>query len=216
VVTLFAAPIAALGLGWYLFSNPGQRFRPLAWMYLVPLALLVIAQGRAYYLAPAYPPLHAAGALVLDRALDRLRARRRLIVGLVWAALAFDATLAAAFTLPIAAPGSRWFWRALKVNGDMHEEIGWPELVQTVAQVRDRLPPEQRAGLAILASNYGEAGAVNLYGPAYGLPTVISGVNSFYARGYGHPPPQHEIVLGLPPKFLKEKFGPCPVVAKVW
>ena len=215
-LTLFAAPIAALGLGWYLFTQPGARFRPAAAIFLVPLALLVIAQGRAYYLAPAYPPLYAAGALVLDRALDRLRARRRVVIGLVWAALAFDAALAAAFTLPIAAPGSPWFWQALKVNGDMHEEIGWPELVQSVAQVRDRLPAADRASLGVLASNYGEAGALSLYGPAYGLPTVISGVNSFYARGFGNPPPRHEIVLGLPAKFLQENFGACTVVAKVW
>lgn len=220
-VTLFAAPIAALGLGWYLISNPGQRFRPLAWMYLVPLALLVIARGRAYYLAPAYPPLYAAGALVLARGFDRARDRlarsvRVLLHVLLWSALAFDAALAAAFTLPFAAPGSPWFWKALKVNGDMHEEIGWPELVESVAQVRDRLPAADRASLGVLASNYGEAGALSLYGPAYGLPTVISGVNSFYARGFGNPPPRHEIVLGLPAKFLQENFGACTVVARVW
>jgi hypothetical protein len=72
---------------------------------------------------------------------------------------------------------------ANKINGDFREEIGWPELVQTVAGVRDSLPPEDRAHLGILGTNYGEAGAVNLYGPQYGLPRAISGVNSFWYRG---------------------------------
>jgi hypothetical protein len=42
----------------------------------------------------------------------------------------------------------------------------------------------------------GKLGAVNLYGPAYGLPTAISGMNSNWERGYGDPPPQTVIVLG--------------------
>jgi len=220
-VTLLGAPIAALGLWWYGFSSAGERYRPLVWAYLVPLVLLVIARGRAYYLAPAYPMLYAAGALVLERGLDALHRRHRrpgkiALHAVLWTALVFDAAVAAAFTLPFAAPGTPWFWHALQVNGDMHEEIGWPELVDTVAQVRDQLPPAERNGLGLLASNYGEAGALDLYGPAHGLPPVISGINSFWARGYGDPAPRREIVVGLPAPFLQRNFGPCRVAARVW
>jgi hypothetical protein len=56
--------------------------------------------------------------------------------------------------------------------------------------------------LAILGTNYGEAGAINLYGPQYGLPQAISGVNSFWVRGYGDPEPQTVIVIGLSQQFL--------------
>jgi len=85
----------------------------------------------------------------------------------------------------------------LKLSEDFPEEIGWPELVETVAKIRDSLPQEDRARLGIPGTNYGEAGAINLYGPRYGLPSAISGVNSFWERGYGNPPPETRIVIGL-------------------
>src|SRR3546814_17285482 len=71
----------------------------------------------------------------------------------------------------------------------------WPELVAQVAAVHHALPEVERARTAIYANNYGEAGAINRYGPAYGLPTAISGINSYWARGYGDVPPPTVIVL---------------------
>jgi hypothetical protein len=86
--------------------------------------------------------------------------------------------------------------------------------VQTVAQIRDSLPPEDRSHLGILAGNYGEAGAINLYGPALGLPPAISGVNSFWQRGYGNPPPQTLIVIGLSKGFLERNFVSCQLAGR--
>jgi hypothetical protein len=94
-----------------------------------------------------------------------------------------DIAFAAAFALPLAPINSAWFKMAKEFNGDFQcEEIGWPELVETVAHIRDSLPRQDRVHLGILATNYGEAGAVNLYGTQYGLPRAISGVNSFSER----------------------------------
>jgi len=105
---------------------------------------------------------------------------------------------------------------AIEVNGDFREEIGWPELVETVAHIRDSLSAEDRAHLGILTSNYGEAGAVNLYGPQYGLPRAISGVNSFWEQGYGNPPPQVVIVLGMSRESVEKKFAACQLSAQSW
>ena len=103
-------------------------------------------------------------------------------------------------------------WKfAAKNNGDLLEEVGWPELVQSIAQIRDSLPAEDRSHLGILAANYGEAGAINLYGPALGLPPAISGVNSFWAHGYGSPPPQTLIVVGFSQGFLQRNFASCQI-----
>ena len=61
------------------------------------------------------------------------------------------------------------------------EEVGWPELVRTVADIRNTVPLEERSRLGILAGNYGEAGAINVYSPAYNLPRAIMGrVMLFY------------------------------------
>ena len=79
----------------------------------------------------------------------------------------------------------------------------------TVAHIRDALPAAQQPRTGILAANYGEAGAINLYGPAHNLPAAISGINSFYQRGYPDPPPETLIVLGFSRAFLAGTFDNC-------
>jgi len=216
-LTLLAFPVCIAGLCFYLFSAAGKPYRTLGWMYVIPLLLFVVGKGRAYYLAPAYPMLYAAGAVVAERWIVSLRRPWPGVLRTsIWIALAADTAIFAAFFLPLAPINSSWFKVAVKINGDFREEIGWPELVATVARVRDGLPPEDRARAGILATNYGEAGAVNLYGPHYGLPKAISGVNSFWYRGYGDPPPQTVIVLGLPRQFVDKKFTSCELAAHTW
>jgi hypothetical protein len=136
--------------------------------------------------------------------------------GVVWAALMADVLIAAAVGLPIAPVNSTWWKLAAKVNIVFPEEIGWPEFVETVAQVRDRLPAEERARAGILAGNYGELGALNLYGEKYGLPRAISGVNSSWERGYGDPAPETLIVVGYSREFLEKHFASCEVAGRVW
>src|SRR5690554_4863360 len=95
------------------------------------------------------------------------------------------------------------------VHDNFREQIGWPELVETVAEIHHDLPPEERMQTGILAGNYGEAGAINLYGPAYGLPKAISGINSHWLRGYGDPAPRQVIVMGYSQEGAEEYFESC-------
>jgi hypothetical protein len=111
---------------------------------------------------------------------------------------------------------SGWGRIAMRINGDYRDEIGWPELMQTLAQIRNSLPEAERARSGILAANYGEAGAVNLLGSQYGLAPVISGGNSFWALGYGDPPPETVIVVGFTRGFVEHNFASCQLVAKIW
>jgi Dolichyl-phosphate-mannose-protein mannosyltransferase len=214
-LTLFGFPLWLAGLYFYLFSAAGRRFRALVWMYIVPLLLFVMAKGRGYYLSAAYPMLYAAGALLVEQWLASRR-RPSIARAFVWTALVADMVVTAAIMLPIEPVNSTWWNLAVKLNEDFREEIGWPELVETVAKIRDSLPPEDRAHLAILGTNYGEAGALNLYGPAYGLPPAISGINSFWQHGYGDPPPETLIVIGLSRQYLESKFAACDLVAHTW
>ena len=85
---------------------------------------------------------------------------------------------------------------ASDINGELKEMVGWPDLVESVANIYAGLPAEERPQTGILTGNYGEAGAINLYGPAYGLPPAISAINSYWLRGYGDPPPETLLLVG--------------------
>ena len=120
-------------------------------------------------------------------------------------------------TLPIAPIQSAW-WRFADATANYQSfsmEIGWPELVATVARVRDSLPVEDRSEVGVLAADEGEAGAVNLYGRAYGLPDAISGMNSNWLRGYGTPPPQIVIAVGFKREEVEKIFAVCEAAAQL-
>jgi len=200
-------PLWIGGLYYYFFSEDGRRYRPIGWMFVISLVVFFVAQARDYYMAPAYPMLLAAGAVAIS-------SRSRLARGLIWAGLAIGGALGI-LLLPIAPVNSfRWNTVTSKID-DLREEIGWPELVDNVAAIRDSLPAGERAGTGILTGNYGEAGAIDLYGPAHGLPAAISGINSYWLRGYGDPPPRTLIVLGLPREALERDFESCELAGQI-
>ena len=205
-VNLFAAPLWIGGLI-ALLRNP--RYRMLAWMYLIPLALLFFAKGRHYYLAAAYPMLLAMGSVTGERWIDSLpRWGRRTVEAVFFTGLAACAAFVFAVILPLQSTGPlRDF--ALKNNGDLREEIGWPELVNTVAAIRDSLSANQQSNVGIVVGNYGEQGAIEMLGPAYHLPLPISLTNSAWLRGYPAPPPTTLIVVGVSREDVDKIFTGC-------
>ena len=201
---IVTVPLWLAGLYYFFVAPSGKRYRLIGWMYAIPLALFWIAQGRDYYLAPAYPMLLAGGAAWAERWVETLPAGRAdAIRRTTWWTLGSAMVVTAALLLPLASPNSAWWKVADNLQGNFNEEFGWPEMTDAVARVRDSLPAEDRARLGVLAGDAGEAGALNLYGPAYGLPTAISGSNSHWLRGYGDPPPQTLIAVG----FLREDIA---------
>jgi len=167
-------------------------------------------------LAPAYPVLYAGGAVFGAQLIARFRPAWKIsLQRLAWVLVLVTITFFAAYFVPLAAVNSPWARRAFQVNEDFREEIGWPELVQTVVRIRDSLGSSDRSRIAVLAGNYGEAGAINLYGPDYGLPAAISGTNSFWARGYGNPPPETVILIGFSREFGERLFESCDLAGHV-
>ena len=214
-MNVVTTPIWGAGL-WYLFATlAGKRYRMLGWMYAIPLAVFFLAKGRDYYMAPAYPMLLAAGAVWGKGWLNTLSPRAAVAVRRTsWQTLAIAGVITAALTIPIAPVNSAWWHVADGSNGNFNMEIGWPELADTVAGIRASLPTEDRASLGILTGDDGETGAMNLYGPPLGLPRPISGMNSSWARGYGDPPPQTVITLGMRRDFLDQNFETCQLAGR--
>jgi hypothetical protein len=215
-LTLFTFPLAMLGLLFYFASKTGRHFRAVGFLYMVPLITFLVGKGRGYYLAPAYPALYAGGAVFGAELIVRLRSVwRNSLQLLAWASVVTTIFFAVAYFVPVAPVDSAWARRAFNVNDDFREEIGWPELVEKLAEIRDSLGPVDRSRLGILAGNYGEAGAVNLYGKDYGLPEAICGTNSFWVRGYGDRPPETLIVMGFSQEFGQRYFESCQLVGHV-
>jgi len=246
-LTLLVFPLVLAGLWFYFAAEEGEPWRAIGWMYVAPLALLLIMRGRDYYLAPAYPMLYAAGAVWVERqwrvaSMNKTRdpgSRNepveededgetveqwdsRTVKAASWmrrwlpAVLVVDAVVAGCVALPIMPVNSQWWKWAAKVDTVLPEEIGWPELAEEVAKIRGGLPEGERGRMGVLAANYGEVGALNLYGEKYGLPRAISGVNSSWERGYGNPAPETVIAVGFKREFLQENFASCELAGHTW
>ena len=205
-VNSFAVPLCIAGLIAFFRSS---RYRMLAWMYAVPVALFWINKGRFYYIAEAYPALIAMGAVVAARWLtERSSYVRYGVEAAFFAGLVFCGGYFFAGWVPLASSGPlRDF--ALSKSSDLREEFGWDELVKTVAGIRDSLPADQSSNVGILVGNYGEAGAIENLGHAYHLPPPISLTNTFYLRTYPEQQPTTVIVLGWPQKWLDAEFTSC-------
>jgi 4-amino-4-deoxy-L-arabinose transferase-like glycosyltransferase len=208
--------LVVAGLYYFFFAPAGQRYRMMGWMYVVPFILLLLIQGKGYYLAATYPLLAAGGAVWWEGRLLRITSQRwaRAWRWATWSVLSAFAALIAATELPVAPLGSAWWDVISKSNVELKSEVGWPELVQSVAKVYHSLPESEKAHTAILAASSGEIGSIDLYGPSYGLPRVISGFDSYWQYGYGDPPPQTVIVLGFSSDLLAY-FQDCTFVASI-
>jgi hypothetical protein len=214
-INLVTVPLAILGLWFYLIREEGRRYRFLGWMFIVTFALFYFAQARFYYTAPLYPVLIAAGSVLWGKWIDGLRpAWSKFVQGIEWLGLFAGGIAFALLVVPVAPIGSRVWNVTSKLHDQFREEVGWEDLAQTVANVLDSLPPGERAQTGILTGNYGEAGALNLYGPPLGLPHAMSGTNSFWYRGYDQRQPQTVILVGFDLDEGNELFRSCSASAK--
>jgi hypothetical protein len=214
-VNVATVPLTLLGLWFYLVRDEGRRYRLLGWAFVITFVLFYFARARFYYTAPLYPMLIAAGSVLFGNWLKQLRPGwSRLMQGLQWIALVLGGLAFIMLVVPVAPIGSKVWNITSKVHDQFREEVGWDDLAQTVARVYNALPTEQRAGAGILTGNYGEAGALNLYGPALGLPHAMSGTNSFWYRGYDPREPQTVILVGFDLDDGNELFESCAVSAK--
>jgi len=203
-INFLTLPIVLAGLYFY-FSSQGQRYRVLGWIFVSALILFLVMKGRFYYLAPAYPMLMAAGAVVTEQ---HFKYKRALVVALVIAGL-----LMVVPSRPVVPVDSDLWKDVVELNDSFPEMIGWEELVETVAGVRAALPPGEK--VAIFAANYGEAGAINLYGERYDLPEAISPVNTHRYWSEGRVDADVYIVLGISQSGAENWFNEVAPAARI-
>nr|WP_296069287.1 glycosyltransferase family 39 protein [uncultured Actinoplanes sp.] len=189
---LFFVPIWIAGIV-ALLRDPALRpARSLAVAYPILLVLVLVTAGQPYYPMGLVTGLFAIGAV---RA-SRWRVR--------WPLVAVNAAVSALFALPLL-PVDR-LGPIAEINSTVADQIGWREYVREIAGVYATLTPPERQRAVLFTSNYGEAGALDRYGPALGLPAAYSGHNELHHYG---PPPESRtvavVVSGTPPAA----FGSC-------
>jgi hypothetical protein len=213
-----ALPVWVTGLGYLLFARAARPFRAVGWIYPVVLgAMMAAGDAKPYYLVASYAPLFAAGGVAIERyRAAGARVVRALVVCLVVIGGAVAAPLAKP-VLPLEtfvryagalgispSTGERHaMGRLPQMYADMQ---GWPELAGTVAGVYRTLPAADRAQACVFAQNYGQAGAIDLFGPPLGLPKSISGHNSYYLWGPRDCTGDVLIVIGDNRRRLEELF----------
>jgi hypothetical protein len=211
LVLPLTAPIWIRGLIAFLFFKRLKPYRALGWCYLVCFTVFFLLHGKNYYLTPVYPMLMAAGAVIIEAAIDGrksdvpesapLKTRPRRLTWLkatIVILLLASAALPAPLVVPIFSPDH--FLAYLKylpikppVMEHGHEraplpqwyadQFGWQEIVDETAKAYNKLSPEERPGCAIFGQDYGQAGAIDFLGRRYGLPPALSGHQTYWLWG---------------------------------
>ncbi len=216
-------PLWLAGLGYYLFSKEGKNYRPLGIAYGVLFVVFMLTQAKDYFLAPAYPMLFAAGALVMERFSSQPRwnwlkpsyVSFVIIGGILTAPLALPVLPVETYIRLFGSSAQLKTERLQTGQLPQHfaDRFGWRNLAVTVAQVYKSLSPADQAKACIFGSNYGETGAINFFGRAYGLPQAISGHNQYYLWGPGNCTGDLVITVGVPQQDVESGFNTVTVAA---
>jgi hypothetical protein len=211
-------PLWLSGLLWLFGSRDGRRYRIIGIIYLVTLAEFIVLHGKSYYLAPAYPMLFAAGGVAVERI---FAARLKWIKPALLVAIIAMGALCAPLVLPILPPDKLVaYMRAIHMEPPRTEtsqtealpqifadQFGWEQMVGSVAHVYHHLRPEEEKRAAIFCQNYGEAGAIDLFGPKLGLPPAISGHQNYFFWGPRDWTGEVILVLDTNDEDERELFG---------
>ena len=217
-----ALPIWLAGLWFYFFTERGKPFRTLGWAWLFTALVILAMSPRIYYLFPAFPILFAGGSVMCERWRWLKFAYPTLLI--------VTAAVLAPLVIPVLPPETYIrYAKALHLEQPAIEthklgplpqlfadQFGWDEMAATVARVYNSLPSDVRGKTAIFGQNYGQAGAIDFFGPKYGLPPAISGHQSYFLWGPRNYTGESVIVMAGRLDDLEERFASVQKVATVY
>jgi 4-amino-4-deoxy-L-arabinose transferase-like glycosyltransferase len=173
-----------------LLRRPQWRpLRGFAVAYFAALTITFVGGGQIYYAFGLQAFLLAAGAIVVVDWVRRGGVARRAWAG---AAMVLHVITGALIALPLVPLGKVGGSPMVALNPTIGDTVGWPQYVRAVAGVYRGLTPQDQAKAVVFTGNYGEAGAIDRFGPDYGLPAAYSAQNELYFQG---PPPADKAVV---------------------
>lgn len=227
--------LALAGLVWLLVARAAAPMRAVGIAVVTSWVLLSLNHGKAYYGAPVYPMLFAAGALAIAVALPEWRAGspsvwRKRIAFSIGAIMLLLWPVALPIALPILSPertaryiaslgvsGSTTtnYGTTLELPQDFADMLGWHAMVVALADEWRAMPEQDRADAVVLAGSYGRAGAIDFYGPRYGLPQVVSPAGSYWFFGPGTKPGRIVLALGESKADLEPFMTRCDELRRI-
>jgi hypothetical protein len=215
-----ALPVWLGGL-WFLFSEAGRPYRLFGWLFLTVFSVQLALQSKPYYLAAAFPPLFVGGGILVERAstarpwLGRVAAVQAGLGVLVGSVLSLP-ILSLEATDRLLSRTIGWAVPPIALTQDLHDEYGWVEQAQVVARVQQQaLGAEAGARPMVLTRNYGQASAIQFFGPRLGLPPAASGHMNYHLWGMPVAHPTSVIAYGLPLETLRRLFEDVRVVGHI-
>ena len=220
--------LAVAGAAALIARGPLRRYRSVGIACVATFLLVGVLHGKPYYAGPVYPMLFAAGAVWLER-LGRFRVRTGLTWGVGLASAAYGIGVAP-MGLPVVAPAPMARYSAalgitaatrtnlggqLPLPQDYADMLGWREKTDAVAMVVASLTPAEQARAVLYGNNYGQAGALDLYGRRLDLPPVVSLAGSFYFFGPGDRAGDVLVLLGVESDELHDMCGSVATPAHV-
>ncbi|HEU5271394.1 MAG TPA: glycosyltransferase family 39 protein [Jatrophihabitans sp.] len=212
LLVVLGPPLVAIWLAGLVGLLRRPQWRPVRFVGAAfpVLLLLVFSMGAQFY----YPTgllvvLYAAGCVPVAEWFHRRPVRRNWVI----AAVAVNAVVSVLVGLPVIPLSVLGRTPVPAMNQTARDTVGWPAYVDEVSAVYGGLPPADRARTVIVATNYGEAGAISRYGR--GLPPVYSGHNQLYCAG---PPPAGAsvaIVVGAQLRRTQRLFAGCRIQARL-
>ncbi|HKH87738.1 MAG TPA: glycosyltransferase family 39 protein [Acidimicrobiales bacterium] len=207
-------PLWVAGLVWYLRGEASRAVRPLGWAAVFVLLATFAAGGKPYYPGGVFVVLFAAGSVPLGRWLERAQPGRPTWrrIGAVTGAMVVSGALLLPIAVPVL-PAGGFRARAIVTLDYPADDVNWAALIALVTRQYDSLPASERPVTTLLTGAYGQAAAIDYYGPAAGLPTAYSGNNSYWLWG---PPPSTDrfaLAIGLPAWLLRREFASVRLVA---
>ena len=216
------------GLLFYFFSRDARSYRSFGWAFVITIAFFMITHGKDYYSASAYVMLFAAGAVATERLLAA-RPRLQMVMkpaGFIWLMLGvlpllplvlpvlpIETFLRYQSRLPFDVPKTERSFIGETLPQYYADEFPWPGMVEAAARVYYSLTPEEQERTAIFGGNYGQAAAIDFFGPQYGLPKAISGHQNYFLWGPRHYTGDIVILLGGLENEAREEFESVTVAA---
>ena len=214
-----ALPISLAGLGYLLFAKRASDYRVWAIAFLSMITIVILQKGKSYYMAPVYPILFCAGAVAAENCATT-KIRKTLIMA-ACEFLLLPSLLIVPLAVPVLRPDNYEKYAVLiKVEAPRDEKhelsmlpqhfadrFGWENMARTVSEVYSGLTEAEKEKCAILAGNYGQAGAMDFFGPKYGLPKAVSIHNSYWMWGPGNMSGEIVISVGVAQDELLKYFA---------